>query len=81
MTRRPVDRGFVGYFVRLALSAAAAFASMLALAALVIVLVKPDGWVALGIVLVGVALAIGAMAFVSKWLTKRYLSDPQSERE
>ena len=78
MTRSPVDRGFVTYFVRLALGAAAAFASMLALTALFIALLKPDGWAALVIVLVGLALAIGSMALVSRTLTRRY-QDPRSD--
>lgn len=79
MTRKPVDRAFVTYFVRLALGSAAAFVTLLALTALVIVLLEPEGWVALIVVALGLALAIGAMALVSRTLTRRYQGDPRSE--
>lgn len=76
-----MDRRFVAYFTRLALGSAAAFATILALTVLVIVLAGPDGWVALVIVAIGLALAIGAMALISGALTRRYQGDPRSGRE
>ncbi len=76
--QQPMERGFVGYFVRLAFGASAAFVAMLALTALVLLLAEPAGGAALAIVLVGLALAIGSMALVSKKLTARYLGDTHS---
>ena len=69
----PMDRAFVLYFVRVALGGAAACAAVLALTVVVNVLADPGGAGALAIVLVGLALAIGALALVSKALTARLL--------
>ena len=81
--KQPMDRAFVLYFVRVALGSAAAFAAVLALTVLVIVLADPGGVGALVIVLVGLVLAIGALALVSKTLTARLLGtgadDPESK--
>lgn len=74
-----MDRGFVLYFTRLAIGCALSFAAILGLTVLVIVLVEPDGVVALLIVLVGVASALCAVAVVSKRLTSRWLASPSGD--